>query len=504
MLFKNKQIVSIKLLLTVGCTLLCSEPGDAREQWQINRQDPPPTAPLSTNRYSGQGDGNYQGQPGPQGQLPGFTGSGQGSGYGQPSFMGGQTGGGQPGSANGVPVPSFLGGRQPPATGGQPGAGLGGAPSTWNPTGGAPGLTGRPGLPPLPVQPGQGSVMPNFFKNIVGKRLNAGTILTGVSETNLSSIKSKRGDVFSIGLPHGLVTEGEEIVPVGSRILGVVVDAAPAKFQKSGMPGKLSISLKTLVFPDGRTSKINGFIDHNPAHDQLKEPKVKMGGFGLGDYGQSFKGMLYSSVSGIAWVHNKQMQGKEFILKIGDPVSVKLNTSIDLAKMENPTAPLMQNGLPPGAVPGVPGLVQSGVPSVPGLAPNSIPGAQGLPDAFGLRSSAPGTAQGGVPGLAQGGVPGLAPQAGGMPPPAGAPDFAAATGMRPSTPPSAVSGFNGLQNSPSLPPVNQGTFFPNNLQSPNQLPSGGISQEPAGFESDPNSIFKTPISSPQVSTPDPF
>ncbi len=506
MLFKNKQTASIKTLLTVGCMLLCSQPGESRDQWQIPRQDPPPTAPMSTNRYSGQGDGNYQGQ-GQQGQLPGFTGS---SGYG----MAGQAGGGQPGSANGVPVPSFLGGGGQPSAGGQPG-GFGNNPSTWNPTGGAPGLTGAPGnrggLPPLPVQPGQGGVMPDFFKNIVGKRLNAGTILTGVSETNLSSVKSKRGDVFSIGLPHGLITEGQEVVPIGSRILGVVVDASPAKFQRSGMPGKLSISLKTLVFPDGRTTAINGFIDHNPAHDQVKEPKVKNPGFGLGDYGQAVKGMLYSSVSGIAWVHNKQMRGSEFLLKVGDPVSVKLNTSIDLAKMSNPTAPLnySQNGLPPGAVPGVPGLVQGAIPNnVPGLAPASIPGMSGMPNVPGL---APGGAQGlpnafGIRGPAPGGVPGLAPQGGAPDYGSGSsPNFAAATGMQQSNiAPSSVSGLSGLQNSSQLPPVNQGTFFPNKLQSPNQLPSGGVTQEPAGFENDPNSIFKTPISSPQVPTPEPF
>lgn len=529
MFARIKQTAPIKLLLTVGFSLFLSQPGETREQWQMNRQDAPPTAPMGTNRYtSGQSDGNFQGQ------LPGFTGSSTPSmtgGYGNSSRLGGQAGGGQPGTVNGVGMPDFLnpqsGGLpgqpgQPGQPVGVPGGMPGGMPgsSGWNPAGLAPGMTGAPVKPLLPVQPSQGGVTPDFLKGIVGKRINAGTILSGVSESNLSSVKSKRGDVFSIGLPHGLVTEGEEVVPPMSRILGVVVDAAPAKMQRASMPGRLQISLKTLVFPDGRTSKINGFIDTNPAHNQLKEPKVKMAGVGLGDYGQAFKGMLYSSVSGIAWVHNKQMRGKEFILKIGDPVSVKLNTSIDLAKMGNPTAALNPS-MPPGAVPGVPGLIQGGIPSsVPGLAPNTVPGAglapgafgaQGAPGSVGSFSSSP-SAQ--IPGLTQGGVPGMSsaptqfgqpgygtpvPLGATTPPVAPGPNFAAATGT-----PNAASGLSGLQNSSQLPPVNQGTFFPNKLQSPNQLPSGGPSQEPAGFDTDPNSIFKTPISSPQVSTPDPF
>jgi hypothetical protein len=489
---KNKTMASIKLLLTVGFALtFAQQSSDARDQWQIERPDPPPTAPMNGSRYNmGQSQGNYTGGTPYQGgnsngYTPGFTGQPV-TGAGQPSFLTGGSLGGAPaaGSMNGNGQSTFAGSYVPP--GSLSGSSLGAA------------------APPLPVQQGQGGVMPDFFKGMLGKRVNPGTVLSGVSETNLSSVKSKRGDVFSIALPHGLISEGEEIVPPNSRILGVVVDAAPAAFQRSGMPGRLSISLKTLVFPDGRTAKINAFIDHNPAHDQLKEPKVKMAGQSLGDYGQAVKGMLYSSVSGIAWIHNKQMRGKEFILKMGDPVSVKLNTTLDVAKMTNPTATLSGmpgQALPPGAVPGVPGLVGGpgmsggvpgltsgangfGVPGVPGLAPGSIPGIGSVPGMGNIPGLAPG-AFGGAPGYgggqgqyrAAGSIPGLAQQA-----------------------PGAVPNL-----SPQLPPVNQGgTFFPNNLQSPNQLPSGGVTQEPSGFETDPNSIFKAPISSPQVSTPEPF
>lgn len=366
-----------------------------------------------------------------------------------------------------------------------------------------------PGILP-PNLMGKGGVTPDFFKQFAGKRLMPGTVLTGVSETNLSSIKSKRGDVFSIVLPHGYSNEGEELIPANSKILGVVVDAAPAATQRLGMPGRLSISLKTLVFPDGRTSSINGFIDRNPAHDQLKEIKTRNSGINLGDYGQAVKGMLYSSVGGIAWVHNKAGRGKEFTLAVGTPVSVKLNSTLDVAKMTDPAAALMSNqtgvpGLTPGAMPGVPGM-QGGIPGMPGGIPGMPPGA--VPGMAGFN-------QGGVPGLAPGAVPNFGQ--GGNSGMQGIPGMQGVPGMQGGSVGNALSGIPGANfpagvqgHSSSLPPLqgaqSNGTFFPGNLQNPNQLQSGGgFSSAAQGLpDSDPNSIFNTPLASPRSGTPEPF
>lgn len=506
MSLKNSNSTVLKLLLSIGFLLALAATAHARDQWQIPRNEPPPTGPIGTGRsanmpgttgYTTPGQGGYNptsaqygsqtpglaGNQIPGGQLPGFTGSPQGA----PGAFGGQ--------------PGFPG---------APGAG------GFNPAdAGVPGLV-QPGstpstpMPPTSVPEGKG-VLPDFFKQIIGKRLPPGTVLTGVAESNLSSIKSKRGDVFSIALPHGYSSEGEEIIPANSRILGVVVDAAPAAMQKVGQPGRLSISLKTLVFPDGRTTAINGFLDHNPAHNQANEPKTRFSGINMGDYGSAFKGMLYSSVAGITWVHNRTMRGKEFLLKTGTPVSVKLNTSVDVGKMTNPTAPLMGNpgvpgvpGLAPGAVPGMPGMMQG---SVPGLAPGAVPGMPGLP---GMQGSIPGLAPGAVPGMMQGFVPGMAPGAvPGMP------------GMtQSSVPGNALTGASSINlpagvagHSSSLPPLqgaagNGGTFFPGNVQNASQFQAGNYAQGTQGAQgvsdNDPNSIFNTPLASPNVGTPEPF
>ncbi len=494
MSLRNGNSTVLKLLLSIGFLVALAATAHAREQWQIPRNEPPPTAPYGGGRSVNTQGANGYTTPGTAGNpLPGYTGGADGSGT--PGMTGGTVPSGQlfPGTPVGSPGGTFQG----TPSGGYDGMGT------------VPGLV-APGTPPTspgilpPNLTGKGGVTPDFFKQFAGKRLTPGTVLTGVSETNLSSIKSKRGDVFSILLPHGYSNEGEELVPPNSKILGVVVDSAPAATQRLGMPGRLSIALKTIVFPDGRTSSINGFIDRNPAHDQLKEPKLRNSGINFGDYGQAVKGMLFSSVGGISWVTNKAMRGKEFVLSAGTPVSVKLNSMLDVAKMNNPAAALNGGqgvpgvpGLTPGAMPGVPGL-QGNVPNIPGLTPGAVPGMPGY-----NQPGVPGLAPGAVPNFAQGGFPGSS---------AGAPPTFTQNGFPGGMPGTTASGIPGFPasvqgHSSSLPPLQgaQSTFFPGNLQNPNQLQSGNFSQGAQGSaDSDPNSIFNTPLASPQTGTPDPF
>ena len=490
MSLRNGKSTVLKLLLSIGFLIALAATAHAREQWQIPRNEPPPTGPIGSGRAVNTPGANGYTTPGTAGNpVPGYTGTPGMSGGSMPS---GQLFPGTPAGASGFQgTPS--GGYD--GMGNVPGLVAPGTPQT------------NPGILP-PNLTGKGGVTPDFFKQFAGKRLMPGTVLTGVSETSLSSIKSKRGDVFSILLPHGYSNNGEELIPANSKILGVVVDAAPAATQRLGMPGRLSISLKTLVFPDGRTTSVSGFIDHNPAHDQLKEIKTRKSGINLGDYGQAVKGMLYSSVGGIAWVHNKAGRGKEFLLAVGTPVSVKLNSTVDVAKMTDPAAALMSSqqggmgvpGLTPGAMQGIPGM-QGGVPGmpggVPGLAPGAVPGMQGF-----NQPGIPGLAPGTVPNFAQGGIPGMQ-------------NF---PGSQSGTVGNALSGIPGARfpagvqgHSSSLPPLQgsqpSGQFFPGNLQNPNQLQGGSFSQAAQGApDSDPNSIFNTPLASPSGagSSPEPF
>lgn len=55
------------------------------------------------------------------------------------------------------------------------------------------------------------------------------------------------------------------------------------------------------------------------------------------------EGMVGSFGEGIAWVHNKRILGKEFMLPQGQLLSIKTNRMIDLSKMEKPPASIQAN-----------------------------------------------------------------------------------------------------------------------------------------------------------------
>lgn len=207
---------------------------------------------------------------------------------------------------------------------------------------------------------------PAFMNQILGSRIPVGTVLTGVIDADLSSKKSKPGDIFAVQLPEGFVNNGIVVVPPGSRIVGTIVNAASAGQMRSGMPGQLTVGLQSLVFPDGRTTTFHGYIDQNPAHELEDEPKSRYSGFNMGDYGKQVKGMLGSFAGGIGWVHNKRMRGKEFEVEAGRNVAVRVNRTIDLTTM----TPALGSGISQG-VPGIANAPQFNMapaqPAVPGL-----------------------------------------------------------------------------------------------------------------------------------------
>jgi hypothetical protein len=102
-------------------------------------------------------------------------------------------------------------------------------------------------------------------------------------------------------------------------------------------PGQLEVALTTLVFPDGRSIKVNAFMDRNPAHDLLNAPKVRTNSFDFGDYKRGVSSMLGSFTSGIGAVQRIRNRGPEFSLKAGTLVPVRLNSTIDLTLMSPPT-----------------------------------------------------------------------------------------------------------------------------------------------------------------------
>jgi hypothetical protein len=165
---------------------------------------------------------------------------------------------------------------------------------------------------------------------ILANSLPAGTVLTGTLQQNISSNKSNPGDVFSIVLPYGAQSEGKQIVPAGSKIIGVIKNVTPAKQLRFGQPGSLEISLQTLVLPDGRSVHFHGFIDYNANLDPRAEPKVRTAGPHVSDYGSYAKSFLLQFPAGLGGAMNARHRGADYSLQQGESIPVRVTENIGL------------------------------------------------------------------------------------------------------------------------------------------------------------------------------
>jgi hypothetical protein len=232
---------------------------------------------------------------------------------------------------------------------------------------------------------------PSFLQQLQTNNLPSGTVLTGILENTVSSKKSQAGDIFSIRLEDGFTINGVEVIPKQSKILGSVSSVLSSHVRHGAHPGTITISLQTLIFPDGRTTPFWGFIEHNPLDDNTNQSgshiKSKAAGYG--------RMASYGTVNFITKKVGYNLQppnfGKELELKQGEVLPVKTNRIMDLSKM---TAPISQLAMPPGAVNG---MYQSGTfpPGMQAASPNSLPG---LPP-YVPTSPNYAAAAGGVPGL---------------------------------------------------------------------------------------------------------
>ncbi|MBS1956856.1 MAG: hypothetical protein JST89_21890 [Cyanobacteria bacterium SZAS-4] len=223
----------------------------------------------------------------------------------------------------------------------------------------------------------------DFFKQATATRLGAGTVLTGILEDDLSSGKNQVGDVFSIRLENGYSANGVVIIPPQSKVLGSIISVKPARMQKFGAPGAMDISLQTIVFPDGRSARIYGFVEHNPAMDL----KTKNGtGSAMSGPIHTVKASALSVFSGLNQKTGLPIQmpnmrtGLDFTLAKGELLPVRLNRTCDLSNMAAPPvipgtamAPASMTSFTPltdGMPPTAPPIGQAATAGLlPGLAP---------------------------------------------------------------------------------------------------------------------------------------
>lgn len=184
---------------------------------------------------------------------------------------------------------------------------------------------------------GPESFTPEFWQGQhVLDRVPAGTVLTGVMDDTLSSAKNKVGDIFSITLADGFVAaNNNELIPKGSRIVGKVLNVTPSVTQNNGNPGRIQISLQSLVLPDGTNIPFFGFIARNHNMEQNEPPPVKQKGYGASDVPGSFMGWMGSVPLGMggyslgkgAYMRSMN-QGNDYLLEQGEVVPIRLNRTL--------------------------------------------------------------------------------------------------------------------------------------------------------------------------------
>lgn len=275
----------------------------------------------------------------------------------------------------------------PPVVGGMPG--LKSSRSRFNPAN----MPTSPADPRMQQQLGfVPKFTPDFLQKLQASNLPSGTVLTGILEDTISSKKSKAGDIFAIRLEDGYTLNGVEVIPKQSKILGSVSSVLSSRTRHGAQPGTLTISLQTLIFPDGRTTPFWGFIEHNPLQDNTNQSgnhiKSKAAGYGR----MATFGTANFITSKVGYRMLPPNFGKELELQKGEVLPVKTNRTMDLSKMN---APVQTSAMPPGAVNGM--YQQGNFP--PGMSPISNPNcAPGLPPYTPVSSNYTAPA-GGVPGL---------------------------------------------------------------------------------------------------------
>lgn len=239
-------------------------------------------------------------------------------------------------------------------------------------------MTQPPGPPPtapigsIGFQPGLAtSVGTDFWKSGGGyldNSVEAGTVMTGILQEDISSNKSKPGDVFSIVLPYGAQSNGKQIVPGSAKIVGVIQSVTPAKELRFGHPGSVEVSLQSLVLPDGRAVRFHGFIDYNANLDPRVQPKVRTAGPKFADYGMYAKSFLMQFPAGVGAAVNVRHRGADFSLTHGQSIPIRTTENISLPPAPAPPVGYRQSNI--SGMPGVSVYQQSLTPGAPPVAPS--------------------------------------------------------------------------------------------------------------------------------------
>jgi hypothetical protein len=168
-------------------------------------------------------------------------------------------------------------------------------------------------------------------------------------ETTLNSKNAHIGQTFrSKTVEPVYSSNGVEVIPQGSTIVGQIINAQPAK--KGGKPGTIDVSFTSLKLPNGRTAAINGSLasfeeggttgneEGTVSGKKTKNRKLKFigggaaGGAVIGGLAGGGTGALIGGVvgAGTGAIGGRLTKGKNAEVKEGTEFGVYLNRGISL------------------------------------------------------------------------------------------------------------------------------------------------------------------------------
>jgi len=177
------------------------------------------------------------------------------------------------------------------------------------------------------------------------------SVIPTTLETPISSEVASVGDLVVVNVNKNIATtQGNLLIPAGSRINGVITEAVPAKFANRN--AKIAINFNSITLPSGRTYPLQASVATESGAIEAGSLKSKIGkgvlttivgagsgaalGTALGAItGKTGKGAIYGTAigGGLGVVGGILAQGGEIKIPRGEPLFIKLNAplSVDLS-----------------------------------------------------------------------------------------------------------------------------------------------------------------------------
>jgi len=176
------------------------------------------------------------------------------------------------------------------------------------------------------------------------------SVIPTTLETPISSEVASVGDIVVVNVNKNIATtQGNLLIPAGSRINGTITEAVPAKFANRN--ARIAVNFNSITLPSGRTYPLQASVATESGVIEAGSLKGKIGkgvlttiigagsgaalGTALGAItGKTGKGAIYGTAigGGLGVVGGILAQGGEIKIPRGEPLFIKLNAplSVDL------------------------------------------------------------------------------------------------------------------------------------------------------------------------------